>query len=144
MDTQKRLEQCRVFVDDVLDSKIAKLDRVINLLQQDLKEMRDDVDLVARATANIADLVRVYFGKARDKAQELADRRQEEREQQDGELQKRLDEMRRQEEEDLKLLEDEADEEDGRKEAGEGGGEEKEEGSGSSSDDSQGLPIWLR
>ncbi|CAD7947362.1 unnamed protein product [Amoebophrya sp. A25] len=70
MDAQKRLESCKSFVDEVLESKIIKLDRVFHILTKDMRELRDDVELVALSTTNLAKMVRAFYDQARVKAAE--------------------------------------------------------------------------
>lgn len=93
MDTQRRLEYCKSFIEEVLEGKIIKLDRILYIMQKDLAEMRTDFELLGAATNNLSSMVTRFFGKAREKAAEI-------KEQQKLEL-----ELKRQEEERLRRLE---------------------------------------
>ncbi|CAD7955101.1 unnamed protein product [Amoebophrya sp. A120] len=70
MDAQKRLEACKSFVDEVLEPKVIKLDRIFHILANDMREIRDDVELVSLSTANLAKMVRSFYEAARVRAAE--------------------------------------------------------------------------
>merc|ERR1712032_30292 len=42
LDTQKRLQGAKEFMDEIFEGKIVKMDRVLFIMQNDLKEMQGD------------------------------------------------------------------------------------------------------
>jgi len=70
MDAQKRIESCKSFVDEVLEAKVVKLDRIFQILAADMREIREDVELVSLSTHNLAKMVRQFYESARVRAAE--------------------------------------------------------------------------
>ena len=64
MDAQKRLEQCKYFIDDFLEPQIMKFDRVLYVLQKDLQDIMNDTSLIADATGSLVALVLDFFDRA--------------------------------------------------------------------------------
>jgi len=66
MDSSKRLEQCKAFIDEHLEPQIMKFDRVLYVLQKDLADIMNDTTLIAEATESMVSMVVEFFKRAEE------------------------------------------------------------------------------